>query len=72
MSQNPNGVNDPHHPDFSKWQILYKLRLLHYADRDTLVRNCGITPEACSLALANLSQRGFIKGDTKDSAGDFI
>ena len=64
-AKSTNGVSDPRHADYAKWQILYKLKFLHYADKDTLVSNCGITPEACALALANLRQRGYITGDSK-------
>jgi hypothetical protein len=73
IAKNPNGVSDPRHPDFAKWSILYKLKFLHYADRNTLATNCGISPEACSLALASLVQRNMVVSDSKrDNASDFI
>ena len=59
-AKSPNGISDPKHPDFAKWQILYKLKFMHYADKEKLVAACGISPAMVSLALANLRQHGYV------------
>jgi hypothetical protein len=60
VAQSTNGVKDTNHADFAKWQILYKLKFLHYATKDKLVQSCGITPASFSLAVADLKRHGYV------------
>lgn len=59
-ARSTNGITDPSHPDYAKWQIIYKLKFLHYADKEKLAQACGISPAMCALALANLRQHGYV------------
>ena len=66
IAKSTNGVKDPNNPDFAKWQILYKLKFLHYADKDRLIAVCGITPAAFSLAIAELRRHGYVANSTSE------
>jgi hypothetical protein len=60
VARSTNGEKNPQHPDYAKWKILYVLKFHHTADKNKLINLCGISPAACSLAIADLKRNGYI------------
>lgn len=69
IANSTNGASDPTHPDYAKWQIIYKLKFLHNADKNKLITMCGLNQASFALAMASLKRHGYVIDNSQTQSG---